>query len=226
MRAEPVGGAYHAALVVVVVVVYINRQQGLDESPFGEKSCVAAEKCERPPVYSVAQSRLRGAQWPTRSSVIWVCSRAAAHCYALKMKWHLECAFHLTPETLMSCSCALQSRLAQGMLMMLRTWEGDSFGRFPCVRVCMCMCVWEREREREEEECLSCMFFCKMMQSWVLIGFHSLHASVSGRGNPSCEHPFEVDMGAHIGKSLHSSQRIVIGVRPGCPTFRKKVHCK
>lgn len=35
----------------------------------------------------------------------------------------------------MSCSCALQSRLIQGMLMMLSTWEGDSFGRcvFPCV---------------------------------------------------------------------------------------------
>ena len=91
-----------------------------------------------------------------------------------------------------------------------------------CVCVCVCEREREREREREEEECLSCMFFCKVMQSLVLIGFHSLHASVSGRGNPSCEHPFEVDMGAHIGKSLHSSQRIVIGVRPGCPRSGKR----
>lgn len=40
-----VGGAFHATLVVV----YINREQGTEESPFGRKSCVAAEKCERTP---------------------------------------------------------------------------------------------------------------------------------------------------------------------------------
>lgn len=62
------------------------------------------------------------------------------------MKWHLECAFHLTPETLVSCSCALQSRPVQGMLMMLSTWEGDSFGRRVCARLeqrgsCVCVCV-------------------------------------------------------------------------------------
>lgn len=49
-----VGGAFHATLVVV----YINREPGLEESPFGRKSCVAAEKCESTTVYDVAQSRL------------------------------------------------------------------------------------------------------------------------------------------------------------------------
>lgn len=49
-----VGGAFHATLVVV----YINREQGTEESPFGRKSCVAAEKCERTPVHDVAQCRL------------------------------------------------------------------------------------------------------------------------------------------------------------------------
>lgn len=58
------------------------------------------------------------------------------------MKWHLECAFHLTPETLRLCGCALQSRLIQGMLMMLSTWEvGSSASVCGSEEACVCACV-------------------------------------------------------------------------------------
>ena len=156
------------------------------------------------------------------------------------MKWHLECAFHLTPETLMSCSCALQSRLIQGMLMMRSTWEGDSFRRCVCVRKenggITCFFVFA--------DCMSVslfffsfFFFCNTAK-WCSIGFDRISISFPAcfnvwTGNSVCLHLFEVNM-EHIMESLQSSSHIVIVVCPvdqrvtilSCPHLDKRFVCE
>lgn len=86
---------------------------------------MAAEKCPRNRVVQrtamLDHYLARGRQQWIQSGITGGCFRAAA----LKMKWHLEGAFHLALGTFVLDSCALQSQLTHRTLMMLSSGDGD-----------------------------------------------------------------------------------------------------